>query len=368
MEIDWIEVYGESRDFDLSRKSISKVFTFIVTSDDFLSEAVTQTIPGTDTVLYFDDGEMQKYVIPAFFSLVPLVYQFWVSPTQYFFLYVTQMTGKQLNWRQWKITVTFEIPEDNGQSQGGGGGNTGPSNGEGNSQEFTQVSFNSSISMEKRQTGLLLEIQNALSVVDALPYSPGPGVFMGLTDDGIEGADVPVRNFSFNITQYMSPEKFTYEYARRLARLAACINKEDFFGFAPGSVMSTGGQATGHLYQNIPVTLEFDVRTNFKFSKTEASKLAPIDDEFEYDADGNKKVITTNQYDIYKEPLFNDSALSKSASTNQADGVYSGWAIVQYLYAAQVKTDSKRVIRTPTQRMVFLPEDVLFEDFNNFLL
>jgi len=365
MDIRWIEVYGESRDFTVTRKSVSKIMTFIVTSEDFLDNADTQLIPGTDTLLYFDDSEMQKEILPAFTGVVPIVYQFWIDPSTYIWLYVQEVSAKQLNFKQWKITVTFDVPEDNGQNNGGGGGDTGPSAGEKNSDEFTQISFNSEVKFEKKQTAFLAEIQEYYGGPGlASLYTVGQPCFIGISDEGIEGYEQPVRSFTFEITQYLSPKFLTYEYCRKLARCAACLNSKPFFGFAPLSVMCMGAGASGHLFQNVPVTLQFEVRTNFKFKQSGTSKLAPIDDVYIYNADGSREVDYSTQYDTYAEPRFPDSAVTNSLL---APGVHSGWSIVEYQYAAQVKSDSKRVVKLPTHRLVFIPEDMLAVDFNEFV-
>lgn len=369
ISLNWIELGWESRGWGLSRSGgPTQVIHLIVESDGFLNEAATQRIPGTDTILYQDDEEMQANVIPYFANnFGTLVKKFYLDIDKYVLLYVMDIQANQLTWSKWKLEITFGIPEDNGQSQGDGGGESGPSDGESNSQEFTQLSFNCTTAMEKRQTATLIESQ-VTTVRDnegLVPtYAIGPNVFIGVTEDGVEGADVAVRGFNFQIVQYMPPTKLTYAYVRRLSRLTACINSDTFFGFARGSVMCTGAQAGGHLYQNVPVTLEFEVKTNFYFSQTGPSSLAPLDDTYIPGRIGGKVVRTFSQFDTYHDPEFSGTIVNSGLGA----GIHSGWSIVEYIYATKVKILSKTLIRRPTERRIFLPEEVLYVDFNSFLL
>lgn len=372
MEIDWFELENGSRDFEINRRSASKTFTFIVQSKDFLELAGREYLPGTNLEMIFDDIVAQQAIIPIFAGeVVPLTYLFWYDTDKFIELYPSSLTGRAINWDKWLITVVYDVPDDNGQSQGGGGGETGPSNGEANSTEFTQLSFNSSVSMEKRQQALLVEAQRSTAkaaIAAPLPYTPGRVQYVGLTDDGIEGAEVPVRSFSFEITQYMAPTKLTYAYVRKMSRLATCLNSKVFFGFAPLSVMCMGGQGQGHIFQRVPVTLSFEVRTNFKLVTSGAKALAAAADVLTTLPNGKKQVNTSTQFDTYPEPDFPSTAVNWSASgIDLPAGVHSGWSIVNYLYEPLVKTDSKRVVTRPVDRLIYLPEDCIFADFNEYL-
>lgn len=359
----------ESRSWTLERTALSKQFTFIVKSDEFLSLADTQTIPDSDTILYLDDAIMQEKVIPYFRSELPLVYEFRLSESDFVYLYVASINAKQIDWETWRLDIVFDIPEDNGQSQGGGGGDTGPSDGEANSQEFTQLSFNSSVTFENRPNGWVMECQRATGLPGSPVYPTQRLRPIGLTEDGIKGADQPVRSFTFEITAYMPPSKITYAYMRRIARMSGCVNEKTFFGFAPTSVMCLGGGATGHLYQNIPVTLQFEVRTNFKIRNTGAPTLAPIADVVVTDPMTLKKTVNVaTQFDTYVEPEFPNTAITHTGPNALPTGVHSGWSIVSYLYAPEIKNTEKVVIRKPTDRIIYLPEDVRIVNFEELLL
>ena len=230
MALKMIEIYRESRKFEVTRRSVSKEFVFVVQDDEFLEYANTQDVPDADLVLVLDDDVMQRKVLPYFISIIPVNYQFFLNEEgDYVFLYAGNIRAEQINWSTWKLFVTFDIPDDNGQSQGGGGGESGPAFGEANSEEFTQFTFNCTAVFEKRQIGFLVESQRRIGLPGTTVLTPGRMQPIGETDDGIEGADQPVRSFTFEIVQYMSPRKLTYKYKRRISRLVTAINSKDFF-------------------------------------------------------------------------------------------------------------------------------------------
>lgn len=364
MLINWIEIYKESRGMEISRDSVSKEFVFILTSDDFVEEAATQIIPGTDLEIWLDETGVVQEMFRVFGTVIPLVFQMYITEFDYVLLYPGRFRVDQLNWRQWKITVTYDIPPDNGQSQGGGGGDTGPHNGEYNSNEFTQISFNTSVDWQQREVAVVKECQRATGLPGSPLYTLGTLQPVGVGRDEIKGYESPTRSFTFEITQYMHPSKFTTLFMRKVARLTTCINQLPFMGFAPYSVMLMGGGASGHLYQSIPVTIQFEVRTNFKLTAIDDTTLAPLVDVYTYNSRGQKVINTNNQYDLYHEPGFPGTTIN-STGPNVLAGVHSGWSIIDYRYAEEIKTTEKAITRKPTDRIIFLPEEIIIADFTN---
>jgi hypothetical protein len=365
-DIVYEEVFGESRGFTINRQTVTKDFVFRVSSDWFVDWAESHYLPGTDLEMLYDDKVMQQQLLPIFYGVVPMIFMFYISETEYQLLYCASLSAKQINWTTWEIKVTYDIPDDNGSNQGGGsGGATGPSDGEQNSTKFTQVSFNGSVTTEKIQKARVVECQRAKSRpgTEALPYTNGSYGIIGYSEDGIEGAEVYVRSFKFQITQYMPPTMLTYSYIRRLSRLMTCLNNKPFFGFAPGSVMFMGYSGEGDLYQAVPVTLEFEVKPNFKFSDT-TEALANPNDEVQY-VGGKKVIVTTNQFDTIYEPEF--PSTQEAAMVTSPAGVHPGWSIVSYEYAPQILSNTRgRVIRVPSHRIIL--KHYKYADFIQFQL
>lgn len=368
-----IEIHKESRKFEVTRRSISKDFVFVVDDEEFLELAEEQEVADADLTLVLDDDVMQRRVLPYFISIIPVNYQFFLDENVYVFLYAASVRAEQLSWRQWKLYVTFDIPDDNGQSQGGGGGESGPADGEANSEEFTQFSFNCTANFEKRQMGYLIESQRRTGLPGTAALTAGRYQPIGETEDGIEGADQPVRSFTFEITQYMPPSKLTYKYKRRISRLVTAVNLDDFFGNAPGSVMCVGANASGHLYQNVPVSLQFEIRPNFRWLSSGARSIAALEDTYTV-VDGKKKVLTSTQYDSYVDSDFPSTAVNHASHLNGGTalplpaGVHSGWAIMAYRYDKQIKNTEKVIVRRPSDRYIYMPEQIIFMNFSEFLL
>jgi len=366
--INYIEILGESRGFQISRKSVSKQFVFIVQSERFVDEAPIYPLPGTNADMYFDDILVQKDVIRVFWSVIPMVYVFWINDVQAILLFANDMNVRQLNWSTWRIEVTYDIPDDNGSNTqtGQGGGETGPSNGEQNSQKYTQVSFNGSVGSQTIQTARLLEVQKSLSLPagETVPYTAGEVVPIGVSEEEVSGAEVYKREFRFQITQYLPPSRVTYSFVRKLSRMITCINSNPFFGFAPGSVMFVGYSGESDLYEAVPITLEFEVRTNFKFLPITTSVPAPPEDRFTFPG-GVPTVDYTPQFDRIADPDFPASAIPSWGGMDT--GVHSGWSIVSYLYLKEIKVNSAAgVIRKPSHRLVY--EHYQYQNFDFFLL
>jgi hypothetical protein len=338
------EVFGESRTFTINRQNITKELVFRVTSDRFLNEAGTTTFPGMGRSLLLDDKVFQQNVLPIFIPEIPPALLFSYGENLAVLLYPSNIAGKQINWSTWEIRVTYDVSRDNGN----GNGTTGPSAGEENSTKFTQLSFNTSVTTERIQKARVLACQKALNrpAAEVAPYTVGSQGLIGYSEDGIEGVEVYVRSFKFQITQYMPPTKLTYSYVRRLSRMTTGVNRFPFFGFAAGSVIFLGASGEGDLFQLVPVTLEFEVKNNFTFHTTLESVSSP-EDVIVNLPDGKKQVITDQQYDMIREPEFPSTILDGKPI------IYSGWNIVSYEYAPRIVTGTGRQIRTPSLRTIY---------------
>ncbi len=362
------EVMGEgSRGFTVSRKSVSKKFVFTITSEEFVANASSYPLPGTDLDMLDDDSVLQRELIPIFWSQAPLTYLFWLSDTSAVMLYAADMDVEQINFSTWKVSITYDIPDDNGSSAlGGGFGDQGPSNGEQNSNNFTQLSFNGSTGTGQIQLAFLKEIQQSNAfAAEPMPYVVDRVHPIGVSEDEVAGAELYTRQFRFQITQYMPPSKLTYSYIRRLSRMITCVNRYAFFGFAPGSVMFIGYSGQGDLYEAVPVTLEFEVKTNFKFVTAAFNTPANPDDVFVPGPGGTVSVDFSNQFDQIGDPEFPETTVS--AIPGMAAGVHSGWSIVSYMYLKQLSaTSAAGVIRMPSHRLIYY--HYKSQDFSFFLL
>lgn len=386
MAVTWIELHPESRGWQLDRNGINKDFSFIITCDDneFVENATLDYLPGTSLVLYNDDGVVQNQIMATFKSALPTFFEFYIDETFSVILYLSSLRVTQLNWEMWRVDCTFDLPQDNGANQNGE--NTPDSNQELNSDQYTQISFNSVVVQEQRQRARIRECNARrdanIQESDLCTDLRGTIRLIGQTDNEIVGYQCNVRSFSFSLTQYMSPTKLTYAYVRRLHRLVGSLNLYEFFGFAPWSVMCVGCDGSGTVYSAVPVKLDFEVRPNFRFETYPIvggtpDLLPPIEDAyFDLDVFGVRKVDTTLQYIRKQEFEFENNGRSNAFNGPPVIefypgldvGVHSGWSLIDYTYVSKVVPDETKIIKEPTRRYHYLPEEYIADDFSKFLL
>lgn len=401
MDVTWIELHPDSRGFEISRGNISKDFKFVITCDepmDFVDNATTDYLPTTSLVLYNDDAVVQTEILAVFWQQIPIFFEFVVDNEYSVLLWISSLKATQLNWNQWLVECTFDIPNDNGANQGGT--NQNDPNLEKHTDTYTQISFNATLNQEKRQIAYIKECNSrveALTAEDDLATAQNnTRKLIGQTDDTIEGFEVNVRNFSFSITQYMKPTKLTYAYVRRLARLVGSINLDKFFGFPPYSVMCMGADGAGTVYASVPVKLDFEYRPNFRFEPIIPERgstlegnlevgtpnlLPPIIDSYEdLDVHGTKVVITTEQFiRIYEQEFIGNGVINRDVNSITGDrvtefypglgeGVHSGWSQIYYEYATKQVVGETKLVKTPTRRYIYLPDEYIPTYFIQFLL
>jgi hypothetical protein len=331
LTITFDESYKESRRLRLDRENVSQTIVGFLCGN-FFDEA-TQNESG----LYNDDIS----VLQAVYDYFPLTYELPLRNGKAVLLAQANVEIEQISNNSWKATVVYDIPKS-GQDQPSG---SGPNSSEEEPTEnFTQISVNFSPATKKLNTSLAV---TSCERNKNLPYIGGPCSYpvgnpapIGHTENGVEGADVYVKEFSFNITVYMDPERLTYSYVRRLSRMYLSLNREVFFGFPPGSVLFTDCTFSGDLYQVIPVTFGFQVSNNFKFSDTEPTTTP------------DPSSAPEDYYEIYNEPDFFGT------------DVLSGWDIVDYRYAPVASTDNKMLIQRPVLRLTH--SVYLYTSFSHF--
>jgi hypothetical protein len=322
------EEYPTSRRFNVSRESTNQDVLFYICGN-FLEE-MTASAEG-----FYDDDVL---ALQAAYDVLPS----FISVPAYgggnMILTISNLDLDQMSWDVWKARVTYSVPTNGGHMGGGGNtniGNVGPGAGEndgaGWGQNFTQVSCSLTATQRNKKTSLEVKAcQRSIHVpAGGVPYTVGEPAPIGHTRDGIEGTEVYEREFSFQITAYFPPSKLKYAYVRRLARMQTTINNAVFFGFPAGSVLFLEADFSGDIYQVVPVTFAFHVRNNYKFSQTEATKLAdPNEDD------------PTLMYDVYNEPDFPDTL------------VQSGWSMVDYRYSDLPDDTNKMVLQRPLIRTI----------------
>lgn len=331
LTITFEEKFKESRALSITAENVEQKIVGYINGDFF---SLAEKGSGG---LYNDD----IIVLEALFARIPEQYIVWAADKVPVLLSLTGVDVSQVNNDTWEFTLTYGIPQNGGQSGRGLGStnlddsNPRPDDGEnggvGWSENFTQVSFNITPTTRKRNTSLgTAACQTNVNMPGIqVPYPPNTPAPIGETEDGVEGTEVYERQFQFQVTSYFPPERLKYAYVRRLALMQTTINQGVFFGFPPGSVMFLEANASGDMYQVIPVTFGFEVRNNYKFSRTQPTKFADpsIDDP-------------AQMYDVFYEPYFEDS------------GVMSGWTLVDYRYLSIADPTAKLRRQQPVLRTI----------------
>lgn len=334
LDVTYVEINQESRSFQVSRDSISQDFVYA-----FCGNFVDEASDSPDAFFGLDDDHQ---VLKALYQYIPWFREFMLPDGLMYMLYINSVSGKQINDEVWEITLNYDVPKD-GQSTGGSGGGgggidgpneLGPSAGEpDNSNEFTQLSFNSEAKsehiVESRRLLAISQNDNAPNDVPTL-YEVGKPMPIGLLSDGtLKGHDIYKRDFTFQITQYFSPVRLNYKYVRRIYRMTGTVNDNIFFGFERGSVLFLGATASGDLFANVAVTFSFAVTPNFSFIQAADSILA----------------------DPLMSPLGNPDKIGDPDFPLDATE-YWGWDVVEYLFAKIPDSASGMVLQRPDYRLI----------------
>jgi len=346
-EIEWFEVYKESRSTKFTRDNVQKDFTYII-KGNFYEEAETQGMG--DSYGLNDDILVIKEVAKKWFSLGLLVPIYDASGTYenpnfpdglIVVCYLADCSVVQQSDDTWKVTLMYDQPQDGGASAGGGNGNLGPGAGEGPtgtgwSDNFTQLSFDISTTTRiQKFSRSVIACQLKTSDTRDIPYELGKPGPLGLSNEGIQGIEIDEPVFKFSITVFLQPSQLKYRYARRLAQLVTRLNNATFFGFPSGSVRLLGSRARGHLFQTIPLDLDFEWKPNFKFSTTSETLSDPDNDDVD------------EMFDTYWDGFFPDST-----DGEEPGDAISGWSNVEYVYEKVPTADKKIMLQQPYMRII----------------
>lgn len=343
------EAYKESRTISVSNESLDEEFSFFLWGN-FYEEALVDPIYGPDDDI---DALIAAYSIIPPFRMMPLY------DGNDIILVLTRLQMEQIATDVWKISVTYSPPDLGGQGPGGYDETieAGPGIGDYDtwSNNFVQLSFNVAASQETRtQSRQLVNKRKMFGATNPnLPFTTGKPAPIGWKADGVEGYPVYARGFSFSLTAYFPPARLTFPYVRRLFRMATTINNATFFGFPAGSVLFLEASGSGDVYSVVPVTFDFQVKPNFKFSRTGPEALMdPAEDD------------VTLMFDTYYEPDFDDSPGVET--TPYPGNAYSGWSVVDYGYVATEDATAKILYQKPVRRWIH--QIYVSSDFNELEL
>lgn len=320
------EEYRNSRQISVSEQSFQQTFSFYLCGN-FYDEAKVDATYGPD-----DD----IVALNAAYSITPTTRSMPLYAGGYILLTLSDLKLDQIDPETWKVTVTYS-PRPIDQSPGG----TGPAVGDRGTwtNNFVQLGFNVTAQQEQKSMSMqLVDIKKNTGFGNQnVPYTVGRRTPVGHTIDGVEGAPVYVRAFSFTITAYFSPQQLTFAYVRRLYRMATTLNNKSFFGFPAGSVLFLEASAAGDLHRVVPVTFAFEMRPNFKLTATGVDTLMDpdVDDE-------------ALMFDQFVDPYFP----VPTATTPFPGNAFSGWSTMDYRYLSTVDDTAKMALQKPVLRLI----------------
>jgi hypothetical protein len=253
--MDYVEILTESRSFDITRTSIEQsiVLQFKLPADDH------PAYPQNKAMFLGDDSDILALEIA--YSLFPpgrwAPAQDPGSPDSFMILTTLKLEEVD-NYGWWKAsaTYTYDINTGEGGSRGDvPGAPTLP---------FVKIGFAVGGQTKKITQSLqILRADQALgSVARVILDSDLVGNAIGLTEDGVEGAEIYASGLQLQITAYYFPQSVTWNFLKMMYAMVPSVNADQFFTFAPGEVLLYGvdGQAT--VSDIIPITFSVEVKPN----------------------------------------------------------------------------------------------------------
>lgn len=235
----YIEIAGESRGYSVTTDSITQSFVYDICNEDlemgeFDDDWGTFFTPN-------DDVGLALFVYETF----PVYRSFPINAGgDYIVLFLTEHSASQLPSGDWRVTLVYTIPPPP-ESAGLG-----------------YVQFGLDVGGETIRAMQSLEVRNSAAATGVGLTPPDIKNCIGMTKDSIEGADIPGKGLSFNITGYMSPTVWDTGYLNVLYALAGNYNNGTFYGFAAGEVLYISSSAQGRQYGLISVTHNFSAKPN----------------------------------------------------------------------------------------------------------
>jgi hypothetical protein len=333
LTFDFEEEYRSSRPISITEDSFQQDFVFFLCGNFYETAAENIATPayGPDDDLLALQAAYQ--IIPPY-RTVPLYLGGELSLT------LSSLNIEQMSPDVWKVSASYAVKSEDQSSDPNAGASAGAAAGDYEqwSNNFVQLGFNVSAQQEHSTMSLAIIAaqKNTNSPNQTVPFPAGKRAPVGLTNERAEGYDRYVRGFSFSLTAYFPPSKLTFRYVRRLFRMATTFNNDTFFGFPAGSVLFLEAQASGDVFSTIPVTFDFEMRPNFKFSENGPEALCDPNED-----DPNL------MFDVLHDPWFPDAN-----SGGAPGGAYSGWSVVDYAYAAKDENSANLLVHIPILRQI----------------
>lgn len=246
MTCEYLEVLKESRKIDIGRTSAAQAiviqFEVIDGSPAFVN----------GDFLEAEDDVLALEMAYSIFPTIRLLPDYFGNAVV---LSLDAISLEQVNTTWWRATANYKYDLNTGQ-----GGNDG-SNPDAETLPYIRINF--AIGDGTRTITEALEstavVKSSQVFEDDLPDL---GKAIGVTDDGIEGAEIAGSGLMLEITVFYFPEVVTFTWIRDLAEVIPAVNNAEFLTFEEGEVLVKAASGGGTIGEIVPITYSLEIKRN----------------------------------------------------------------------------------------------------------
>jgi len=259
----YVEIANDSREFDVTNSGISQTLKVVILLDPEDELPIEHANPDYDFLSYSDDVVALEYA----YSIIP---EFRYCPNydlEKKVLVLENIKLKQEGPRQWMVdaSYTFNINQGSGGSRPEEGKNTLP---------FVKLNFNIGGGTKRVMKSRVVSdvaVREDAPIAESLELSTyaWKGA-IGITDDSIEGTDVPSSDLRVQITVYYLPAFITFDFMKLIRDTIAGIsnkgsyNDAEYLDCEEGEVQLRGASGGGVVVDIVPITFDFHIGKNIE--------------------------------------------------------------------------------------------------------
>ena len=264
----YIEIANDSRKLSVTNAGISQTLVIDLLID------VDPSTPDFYEDLPIEDDDTDYTFFEASDDVVATKYAYSIFPEFRYFpsydldkrvLVLNRIGLEQLGTRHWRATgeYTFDINRGSGGQRPEEGKNTLP---------YVKVNFNiggGTKTITKSQFVDSVAIATDAQVDSALNVANlALGGAIGITEDSLEGTDVPTADLRVQVTVYYLPDFVTFEFVKKIRDAIAgefntgSYNSDTFLTCEEGEVQLRGASGGGIVVDIIPITYDFYIGKN----------------------------------------------------------------------------------------------------------
>lgn len=261
MSCPYTEVLSESRTINATRTGTSQtiVIEFQLPTDEETGELESPVF--NSTAATFLGASDDVLALETAYSIIPLTRWLPDSNGNPLLLELESLNVSQVsNYDRWKAVAEYSFDSARGR---GAGGQDPDDPYEGPSLPYMRFGFTVGGQTRNITTARSTPGKDTRVGGPALPAETM--IPIGMTKDGIAGADVPGGGLTIQLTGFFYPETITIQYLKDLASLlepTSSMNDAPFLTFLAGEVLITNVSGGGTLFDIVPITFDFNIKFN----------------------------------------------------------------------------------------------------------